>query len=114
METGSPTFCSAHNYGRMFCGCPYIAPPIHLPRVEFRVCLDVTRSDLQMQLREAFDMPPAVSLEVYARNIGPNKVIAVDRDAWVRLVATRYITVAATPSRIREWRRALAELGGAA
>lgn len=114
MSAGTPTYCSIHSHGRMWCGCPYIEPPIHLPRVEFRVCLDVTRDDLRMQLREAFDLPQAVSLEVHALNVGPHEAIAVDRDAWVRLAATRHLTIAVTPSRAMEWRRALAELGGGA
>ncbi|WP_062208706.1 hypothetical protein [Demequina oxidasica] len=67
-----------------------------------------------MQLRAAEELPPSIPIQVIALNSRPSKVIAVDRDAWVRLIATRSVEIKATPRRMRDWWIKIGELGGVA
>lgn len=114
MIDGTATFCGVHQFGRMFCGCPWFDVMINPAEATFTACIHPQRGDLLMQLREAEEMPQGIPIVVEAAHARPGKFIAADRDAWVRLAATRRIDVRCTPGRVREWRRAVAELGGAA
>lgn len=111
--SSTPTYCDRHERARFQCGCPWADVAIAPEVATFVACIEPRRADIVRQLREAHEMPPGIPVKVIAGNMKPLKAVNVDRDAWVRLAATRRLDIEATPGRIREWRRLVAELGGA-
>jgi len=109
----NPTFCDDHQHARYGCGCPTPQANFENVRASFVVAIYPGRGDLKLQLRDAFDLPPLVPIEVEAKGISATYAIGVDRDAWVRLAATREITVRALPGKIQGWRQMLGEIAGA-